>query len=94
MNGEGQANRSLDVLPQSISDVHGHLRNAIDTLCVLEDFLLGSQVRDVQSTEGREPPSGVVDKCFDNVTAISNRINECHEQLRHIMEKLGAASKR
>ena len=92
MEGAGESKRSLDVLPQRICDVHRHLRGAIETLCVLEDFLLGEQVRDVATGEDREPPGGVVDKCFDNLTGISKSIEQCHDQLRHIIDKLGAAS--
>lgn len=92
MEGKETANRSLDVLPRSISDVHRCLRDAIDTLCVLEDFLLGSQVREVAPGVDKEAPSGVVEKCFDNVTGISNTIEQCHNQLRHIINKLGVPS--
>lgn len=90
MQGEGKDKRSLEVLPRRISDVHRDLRDVIDTLCVLEDFLLGSQVRDVGSGEDKATPSGVVERCFDHVTATGNSIKECHDQLRHIIEMLGA----
>ena len=92
MEGGETANRSLDVLPRRISDAHRHLRDAVDTLCLLEGFLFGAQVRDAAPEREKEPPSGVVDKCFDNLTGISNSIEQCHNQLRHIIDKLGAAS--
>lgn len=93
MTGEGQDKRSLDVLPKRIGDAHRALRNTVDTLCVLEDFLLGVQVREAAPKVDREAPSGVVDKCFDNLTGISNTIEQCHDQLRHIIEKVGATPK-
>ena len=92
MTGEGQTKRSLDVLPQRIANVHGCLRDTIDTLCILEDFLFGGQVREVAEKPDKEPPSGVVDECFDNLAAINNSIQQCHDQLRHIIDKLGAGS--
>lgn len=92
MEGTGEAKRSLEVLPRRISDAHRHLRDAIDTLCVLEDFLLGAQVRDVGPDVESEAPSGVVDKCFDNLTGISNAVEQFHNKLRQIIEKLGAAT--
>ena len=91
-DGVGDSKRSLDMLPLRIADAHRRLRDAIDTLCVLEDFLLGVQVREVAAKPEREVPSGVVDNCFDNLKGICNSIQECHTQLRDIIEKLGAAS--
>ena len=87
-----ETRQSLVVLPERISGVHGQLRAAIDTLCVLEDFLLSAQVREVAPKPEKHPPSGVVDRCFDNLTVISNSVEECHNQLRHIIEKLGVAT--
>ena len=90
---EGQdAKQSLDLLPRRMIDVHRSLLDAIETLCVLEAFLLGGQVRDVEDAPDKEAPSGVVDKCFDNLTEISKSIKNCHGQLRHIIDKLGATT--
>ena len=79
----------LEVLPRSISDAHRRLRHVIDRLCVLEDFLVGSQVRDVGPETDKEPPGGVIDKCFCNLAEIGKSIGECDGQLGHIIDKLG-----
>ena len=93
MEGAVESKRSLDVLPQKINESHRCLREAMEKLCVLEEFLLGDQVREVAPGEDREPPSGVVDRCFDNLAGISNSIDQFHGQLIQIIDKLGISSK-
>lgn len=90
---EQAADVSLKVLPQSIGDAHKRLRRAMETLCLLEDFLLGNQVRDVSEETVKEPPVGVVESCFGNLSKISNSIGECHEQLHNIISRLGVPKK-
>ena len=79
---------NLNALPRSINDANQRLLLAIEIIYVLEDFLLGSQVRDCAPKAKKEKVS-IVQRCFDNLAEISNSIEECHNRLGNITEKLG-----
>ena len=91
--GEGTREKNLEVLPLSIRDAHNHILEVIDKLNVLEGFLFGSQVMEIKPT-GKEPKGGLVDKCFTNLTDMSNSIEECNKKLVHIIDKLGVPEDR
>lgn len=80
---------NLNALPRSIYDTHRRLRQAIDKLCMLEDFLLGEKPRAGESEEKKLLANSFVDKCFANLHQINNSIAECHDQLVGIINKLG-----
>lgn len=80
---------SLEILPRNIGDAHRRLCQVIERLCVLEDFLLGSQVREHAPERKKEPEIGVVNHCFENLGQVVVSIEECYKQLGVIIKRLG-----
>ena len=83
----------LEVLPRSIYDTHRRVLQLIEKLCVLEDFLIGSQVEECANEEEEELHTGIVDKCFRNLAKLNGKVEESYEQLENIITQLGVSEK-
>lgn len=87
------AEMNLEALPRSINGTHDRLRTAMKQLCVLEDFLFGSQFKEVSPDKLKEPDNGVLHKCFNGVDEMNCSIREFHDKVESILSRLGAQEK-
>lgn len=90
--GNTVAVENLSALPRTIADTHERLQQAMNLLCVLEDFLVGAQPREAYDTE-KHPETGVVSKCFVNIAGINTSIEKFRGQLGNIIKSVGAQDK-
>jgi len=88
--GNTASDMNLQALPGRISDAHRNLRETIERVCALEDFLFGSQVRGATAETQKEPDTGVLRKCFDNTNKMNNSILELNDRIEGMLTKLGA----